>query len=46
MMRPIWIPMHKLPVFKDALRGDLSNTEWFESRVVNIPSSPVEVSHA
>ena len=46
MMRPVWIPMHKLPVFKGALRGDLSNTEWFESRVVNIPSSPVEVSHA
>jgi UDP-N-acetylbacillosamine transaminase len=46
MMRPIWTPMYKLPVFKDALRGDLSNTEWFESRVVNIPSSPVEVSHA
>ena len=43
MMRPIWTPMHKLPVFKDALRGDLRNTEWFESRVVNIPSSPVEL---
>ena len=46
MMRPIWTPMHKLPVFNDALRGDLSNTEWFEARVVNIPSSPVEVGHA
>ena len=46
MMRPIWTPMHKLPVFKGALRGDLSNTEWFESRVINIPSSPVEVGHA
>ena len=46
MMRPIWIPMHKLPVFKGALRGDLSNTEWFESRIVNIPSSPVKVGHA
>ena len=46
MMRPIWTPMHKLPVFEGALRGDLSNTEWFESRVINIPSSPVEVGHA
>ena len=46
MMRPIWTPMHKLPVFNDALRGDLSNTEWFEARVVNIPSSPVEISYA
>ena len=43
MMRPIWLPMHKLPVFKDCPKGDLSNTEWFESRVVNIPSSPVEL---
>ena len=43
MMRPIWKPMHKLPVFKDSPRGDLSNTEWFEARVVNIPSSPVEL---
>jgi dTDP-4-amino-4,6-dideoxygalactose transaminase len=43
MMRPIWQPMHKLPVFKDCPKGDLSNTEWFESRVVNIPSSPAEV---
>jgi len=43
MMRPIWQPMHKLPVFKDCPTGNLSNTEWFESRVVNIPSSPVEL---
>jgi UDP-N-acetylbacillosamine transaminase len=43
MMRPIWQPMHKLPVFQDCLKGDLSNSEWFEARVVNIPSSPVEV---
>ena len=43
MMRPIWQPMNKLPVFKDCPKGDLSNTEWFESRIVNIPSSPVEL---
>jgi len=43
MMRPVWTPMHKLPVFKDSPRGDLTNTEWFESRVVNIPSSPIEL---
>lgn len=46
MMRPIWTPMHKLPVFKNSPKGDLKNTEWFELRVVNIPSSPVEISHA
>lgn len=43
MMRPVWTPMHKLPVFKDSPRGNLRNTEWFESRVVNIPSSPIEL---
>lgn len=41
MMRPVWQPMHKLPVFKHCLKGELSNTEWFEARLVNIPSSPV-----
>lgn len=43
MMRPIWKPMHKLPAFKDSPRGELDNTEWFEGRVVNLPSSPVEL---
>jgi aminotransferase in exopolysaccharide biosynthesis len=43
MVRPIWHPMHKLPVFKDCPKGDLSNTEWFEFRVVNIPSSPIDL---
>ena len=42
MMRPVWTPMHKLPAFKNALRGDLSNTMWLASRLVNLPSSPVE----
>ena len=46
MMRPIWTPMHKLPVFINSPKGDLSNTEWFEFRVINIPSSPVEIGHA
>lgn len=43
MMRPVWTPMHKLPAFKNAPRGDLSNTMWFASRLVNLPSSPIEV---
>lgn len=43
MVRPIWHPMHKLPMFRDCIKGDLSQTEWFESRLVNIPSSPVEL---
>lgn len=43
MMRPVWTPMHKLPVFQGSPRGNLTNTDWFEARVVNIPSSPVEL---
>ncbi len=39
MTRPIWRLMNKLEIFKDCQTGDLSNAEWLENRVVNIPSS-------
>lgn len=39
MTRPIWQLMSKLPMFKDNVKGDLTNSEWLEQRVVNIPSS-------
>ncbi|MDR1756465.1 MAG: LegC family aminotransferase [Culturomica sp.] len=39
MTRPIWQLMNRLPMFKACQRGDLSNAEWFEERVVNLPSS-------
>ncbi len=39
MTRPIWQLMNKLEMFKDAQCGDLSNSEWLEDRVVNVPSS-------
>ena len=41
MTRPAWTPMHTLKMFKDNLRVDLTNTEWLESRLVNIPSSVI-----
>ena len=41
MTRPVWTLMHRLPTFAGAIRVDLSNSEWAESRVVNIPSSPI-----
>ena len=41
MTRPIWILMNKLPMFKEAQCGDLTNAEWLEERVVNIPSSVI-----
>ena len=39
MTRPIWQLMNRLPMFKDCQCWDLSNAEWFEERVVNLPSS-------
>jgi len=42
MTRPVWKLMHRLPMFQGALRGDLSVSQWLESHLVNLPSSPVE----
>ena len=39
MTRPIWTLMNKLSMFKNSQKCDLTNAEWLESRVVNIPSS-------
>lgn len=41
MTRPIWQLMNKLPMFKQMPKGDLSNAEWLEERVVNITSSAI-----
>lgn len=38
MSRPIWQLMNRLPMFVNSERGNLSNAEWLEARVVNIPS--------
>lgn len=42
MTRPIWQLMHRLPMFRNALKGDLSHSEFIEAHLVNIPSSPVK----
>ncbi len=39
MTRPIWQLMNKLPMFQYCETDGLVNTQWFEERVVNIPSS-------
>lgn len=41
MTRPIWALMNHLNMYKNCRRGDLSNAEWLEERVVNLPSSVV-----
>ncbi|MGF1868601.1 LegC family aminotransferase [Photobacterium indicum] len=43
MTRPIWKLMHRLPMFKDAMRGDLPVSEWVEAHLINLPSSPTEI---
>ena len=39
MTRPVWTLMHKLPMFSNFHRMDLSVAESLEGRLVNIPSS-------
>lgn len=39
MTRPIWKLMNKLPMFENCPKGELTNSEWLEDRVVNITSS-------
>jgi len=44
MTRPTWTPMHKLAMNHDCQKGDMKNTEWLFSRIVNVPSSPLVLS--
>ena len=39
MTRPVWTLMHRLPMFENCIRGDLSVSEMLEARLVNLPSS-------
>jgi len=39
MTRPAWTLMHRLPMYADCPRMDLSTAESLESRLINIPSS-------
>jgi dTDP-4-amino-4,6-dideoxygalactose transaminase len=39
MTRPIWALMNHLTMYQSCRRSDLTNAEWLEERVVNLPSS-------
>lgn len=39
MTRPVWRPMHTLPMFSTCQTDALNTTQWLEDRIVNIPSS-------
>ncbi|HET6247906.1 MAG TPA: LegC family aminotransferase [Tepidisphaeraceae bacterium] len=37
--RPIWRPMHQLPMYKECPKMDLSTTEALAAALINVPSS-------
>ena len=37
--RPVWVPLHKLPMYKKCPKDKLSNAGVIEKSIVNIPSS-------
>ena len=41
MTRPIWKMLNKLSMFKDCMKADLSNSNFIEARLVNLPSSVI-----
>ena len=46
LTRPVWKPMHTLPMFLQSPRMDLSVTEDLEWRLINLPSSvSLEAGH-
>jgi dTDP-4-amino-4,6-dideoxygalactose transaminase len=43
MTRPIWQLMHRLPMYKRAIKGKLEYSEYIEKHLVNLPSSPAKL---
>ena len=41
MTRPMWTPMHTLPMYRNCQKGNLTTAEDIESRLVNVPSSVI-----
>jgi aminotransferase in exopolysaccharide biosynthesis len=42
MTRPVWTPMHQLPIYSKCQRAELPNTEWLFNRLVNVPSGIIK----
>lgn len=45
MTRPIWKLMHRLPFLSGCPRGDLSNSEYIEAHLINLPSSSIKLGN-
>lgn len=43
MSRPIWMPMHELVMYQGCPKMDLWVTEQLKQRIINLPSTPVEM---
>ena len=41
MTRPVWTPMHKLLMNSQCQKIELTNTDWLNERLVNVPSSMI-----
>lgn len=41
MCRPVWQLMHRLPMYTHCPKDSLQVSEYLESRLVNLPSSPI-----
>ena len=41
LCRPVWKGMHRLPMYQDCPRSDLTVAEALEGRIVNLPSSAI-----
>ena len=41
MTRPLWTPMHTLPMYQYCQRTELPVSVWVEARLVNVPSSVI-----
>lgn len=39
LCRPVWRPLHKLPMYTENPRSDLSRTESLANRIISLPSS-------
>lgn len=39
MLRPVWTPMHQLPIYQHCICGNLDTTEFLSERLINLPST-------
>lgn len=40
LLRPVWQPLHRLPMYRHNPQGDLASTDHQAPRLLNLPSSP------